>query len=154
VGPGVATRLNVPLLSCAIQIEAFDPTARTAIVHRRIEQGIEVLETTLPALLTVEKEIAAVGRAPLPNLIRAARYQPEIWSADAPVLFDAGQIGIKGSPTIVGKAFTPSPKDPGEMVHVTEAGLAAAVSTALARIAAASVVQGLPLPADANGGSS
>lgn len=153
VGPGVATRLNVPLLTCAIQIEAFDPTAGTAIVHRRIEQGVEVLETTLPALLTVEKEIAAVSRAPLPNLIRAARYQPEVWSADAPVPFDAGQIGIKGSPTIVGKAFTPSPKEPGEMVQVAEAGLAAAVSTALARIAAAGVAPGLLLAAHANGGS-
>jgi electron transfer flavoprotein beta subunit len=41
--------------------------ARTAIVHRRVEQGIEVLETTLPALLTVEKEIAAIARAPCPT---------------------------------------------------------------------------------------
>lgn len=152
VGPGVATRLNVPLITYAIEIEAFDPLARTAIVHRRIEQGIEVLETALPALLTVEKEIAAVSRAPLPNLIRAARYQPEVWDAAAPVPFDAGQIGIKGSPTIVGKAFTPSPKEPGELVRVAEAGLVAAASTALARIAASGAVEALVAPARANGG--
>jgi electron transfer flavoprotein beta subunit len=89
----------------------------------------------------------------LPNLIRAARYQPEVWDAAAPVPFDAGQIGIKGSPTIVGKAFTPSPKEPGELVHVAEAGLVAAVSTALARIAASGAVEALVAPARANGGA-
>jgi electron transfer flavoprotein beta subunit len=154
VGPGVATRLNVPLITYAIGIEAFDPAGRTAIVHRRIEQGVEVLQTRLPALLTVEKEIAPVSRAPLPNLIRAARYQPEVWDAAAPVPFDVGQIGIKGSPTIVGKAFTPSPKEPGELVHVAAAGLAAAVSTALARIAASGAAEALGAPAHANGGVS
>ena len=152
VGPGVASRLDVPLISYAIQIEAFDPAARRAIVHRRIEQGIEVLETSLPALLTVEKEIAAIRRAPLPNLIRAAGYQPEVWSADAPNPFDPASIGIKGSPTIVGKAFTPPPKEAGELVHVADVGLAAAVSTALAKIAAAGVVA--TLPAGAKGGNS
>lgn len=154
VGPGVATRLNVPLITYAIGIEAFDPAGRTAIVHRRIEQGVEVLQTRLPALLTVEKEIAPVSRAPLPNLIRAARYQPEVWDAAAPVPFDVGQIGIKGSPTIVGKAFTPSPKEPGELVHVAAVGLAAAVSTALARIAASGAAEALGAPAHANGGVS
>jgi electron transfer flavoprotein beta subunit len=80
------------------------------------------------------------------------RCQPEVWDAEAPVPFDAGQIGIKGSPTIVGKAFTPPPKEPGELVHVADVGLAAAASTALARIAAAGAVAALP--ARANGGSS
>ncbi len=88
VGPGVATRLQVPLLSNAVEIEFFDPVARKAVVHRKIEQGIEVIETSLPALLTVEKEIAAVKRAPLPNLINAARYKPELWTGDTPVRFD------------------------------------------------------------------
>jgi electron transfer flavoprotein beta subunit len=127
VGPGVASRLDVPLITFAVRIESIDPVARTAIVHRRVEQGIEVLETTLPALLTVEKEIAAIARAPLPNLVRAARYRPETWDAVSPVAFDPARIGIKGSATIVAKAFTPPPKEPGERASVAEVGLAAAV---------------------------
>ena len=156
VGPGVATRLNVPLITYAIEVESFDPNARTAVVHRRIEQGIEVLQTILPVLLTVEKEIAAISRAPLANLVRAARYQPETWDATAPVPFDLDKVGIKGSPTIVGKAFTPSPKEPGELVHVADTGLAAAVSGALARIAESGAAGAMAIPAlaCANGGDS
>jgi electron transfer flavoprotein beta subunit len=140
VGPGVATRLNVPLISYAIAIESFDPQARTAVIHRKIEQGIEVLETRLPALLTVEKEIAPVQRAPLPNLIKAARYEPELWTAETPVSFDLTQIGIKGSPTIVGKAFTPPPREAGEVLSVAERGLQVSVAHALTMIDKASVL--------------
>ena len=152
VGPGVATRLKVPLITYAIEVESFDPLGRVAIVHRRIEQGLEVLEPALPALLTVEKEIAAISRAPLPNLVRAAHYEPEVWDATTPVPFDQAKIGIKGSPTIVGKAFTPSSKEPGEMIQMSDIGLERTVSQALRRIAKATVVEAIPASALGNGG--
>ncbi|HMR66917.1 MAG TPA: electron transfer flavoprotein subunit beta/FixA family protein [Anaerolineae bacterium] len=123
VGPGVATRLNLPLISYAIGLDSFDPVARTAVIRRKIEQGVGWVQTPLPALLTVEKEIAPVKRAPLPQLIRAARYWPEIWSASEPVAFDPARIGIKGSPTIVGKAFTAPSRGAGEILDVAEHGL-------------------------------
>jgi electron transfer flavoprotein beta subunit len=139
VGPGVATRLNIPLITYAVAIEEFDLEARTAIVHRRVEQGVEVLQTSLPVLLTVEKEIAPVRHAPLPRLIAAARYQPEVWSATAPVVFDPQQIGLKGSPTVVGKAFTPEQRSGGEVIAVSDLGLDAVVARALAVIEQAHV---------------
>ncbi len=131
VGPGVAVRLQIPLITYAIAIESFDPVARTAVVHRRIEQGVEVLQTRLPVLLTVEKEIAPVRRAPLPRMITAARYQPEVWTAETPVAFDPRQIGLKGSPTVVGKAYTPAPRAGGAIVTVADCGVEAAVARAL-----------------------
>ncbi len=143
VGPGVATRLGVPLITYAVAVESVDPESRTAIVHRKTERGVEVWQTALPALLTVEKEIAAIGRAPLPNLVKAAGYQPEIWSSIEPVAFEASKIGIKGSPTIVGKAFTPPPKQAGEVVAVADKGLPEAVAYALAQIGRAGVVETL-----------
>ena len=82
-----------------------------------------------------------MSRAPLPNLIRAARYTPETWTASEPVAFDPARIGIKGSPTIVGKAYTPPPKKAGGQVAVAEKGLEAAVAEALAKIRAAGVIQ-------------
>ena len=153
VGPGVATRLNVPLITYAIAIESFDVKARMAVVHRKTERGVEVLQTSLPALLTVEKEIAAVKRAPLPNIIKAARYKPETWTASEPVPFDPAQIGIKGSPTIVGKAFTPPPKEPGEIVPVSERGLSEATAYALEKIGQANVIDFLGFEAQTNGGT-
>lgn len=134
VGPGVATRLQLPLITYAMLIEAFDPIGRTAIIHRRIEQGVEVLQTSLPALLTVEKAIAPIKRAPLPRLIDAAGYQPEVWNADAPVAFDLAQVGLKGSPTVVSKAFPPTPRAGGVIVALETVGLNEAVAQALARV--------------------
>jgi electron transfer flavoprotein beta subunit len=150
VGPGVATRLNVPLISYAVHLESIDPTAGEAVVHRLTERGVEVLKTRLPALLTVEKEITPVARAPLANMIRAARYQPELWSASEPVEFEADKIGIKGSPTIVGKAYTPPPKEPGEMVHLAEQDAAAVTAYALRKIGQAGVMDFLKVAS--NGG--
>ena len=141
VGPGVATRLGVPLISYAVAVESFDPAAGAAVIHRQTERGIEVLQTRLPALLTVEKDVAAIGRAPLPNLIRAAQYTPETWTATEPVAFDLSKVGIKGSPTIVGKAYTPPPKQAGGRVAVAEQGVEAAVAAALVKIRAAGVIQ-------------
>lgn len=135
VGPGVATRLGVPLITYAVAIEEFDPEARLAVVHRRTERGIEVLKTALPALLTVEKEIAPVRFAPLPNLIRAATYEPEVWTSESPIAFDPDTIGLRGSPTVVAKAYTPPPKEPGERIVVTDKGLCEAVAYAFERIA-------------------
>lgn len=140
VGPGVATRLGVSLVSYAVNVESVDPEARTAVIHRQTETGVEVLQTDLPVLLTVEKEITPVARAPLSNLIKAANYQPEIWSAAEPVEFDRTKIGIKGSPTIVGKAYTPPPKEPGAVVTVAETGLSETVALALQKIGAAEAV--------------
>jgi len=143
VGPGVATRLGVPLISYATQVEFIDPVARKAVIHRKTEHGTEVLETSLPALLTVVKEITPVKRAPLPYLLKATTYQPEVWTAEAPHPFDPAQIGIKGSPTIVGKAFTPPPKEPGDVVKVSERGLKETTAYALEKITKSGVLDGL-----------
>ncbi len=145
VGPGVATRLEVPCIGYAIEVESFDPEKREAVVHRRTERGIEVLRTSLPVLLTVEKEISPIARAPLANIIRAAEYEVEVWSSESPVTFEPSQIGIKGSPTIVGKAYTPPPPEPGPKVDVSETGLAPSVSHALQEIDKSGVIEFLEL---------
>jgi electron transfer flavoprotein beta subunit len=140
VGPGVATRLNVPLITYATTIESFDPAARTAVVHRKTERGTEVLQTALPALLTVLMEITPVKRAPLASIIQAVRYKPEVWSSTEPVSFDPDKIGIRGSPTVVGKAYTPAPRQAGGIVHVSEIGVVNCVTQALREISKTGVI--------------
>lgn len=141
VGPGVATRLNLPLVSDAVHVEAVDTEKGSITVHRKTERGIEVLEARLPALLTVEKDIASVARSPLPNIIKAVQYQPEMWSSQEPVAFDPSRIGIKGSPTVVGKAYTPSPREAGEVVAVSDLGLETTVECALKEIGQSEVIE-------------
>jgi electron transfer flavoprotein beta subunit len=110
VGPGVACRLDLEQLTYVGKVVKVDPERRRLTVERFLEDGIEVVETGMPVLITALKELNKVRRASLPGMIRAARYKPVVWTtADFPGL-DRTQIGLKGSPTIVAKTWVPELK--------------------------------------------
>lgn len=117
VGPGIARRLDIPPLTSVKKIEAVNETGREIIVHRKLPDGYEVIQSTLPCLLAVEKEINEVSYSSLPNMIRAARYTPTIWSVNDLENVDRTQLGLKGSPTIVGKMFSPPKPEGGKMLE-------------------------------------
>ncbi|WP_134704283.1 electron transfer flavoprotein subunit beta/FixA family protein [Ammoniphilus sp. YIM 78166] len=119
VGPGIARRLDIPPLTSVKKIEAVNESGKEIIVHRKIPDGYEVIQATLPCLLAVEKEINEVSYSPLPNMIRAARYQPTIWSVNDLEDVDRTQLGLKGSPTIVGKMFSPPKPEGGKKIEGT-----------------------------------
>jgi electron transfer flavoprotein beta subunit len=107
VGPGVACRLDLEQLTYVHKVVKVDEDKRRVTVQRLLEDGIEVVETSMPVLITALKELNKVRRASLPGMIRAARYKPTVWTtADFPNL-DRAQIGLKGSPTIVAKTWVP-----------------------------------------------
>lgn len=107
VGPGVACRLDLEQLTYVGKVVKVDEENRRMRVERHLEDGIEVVETSMPVLVTALKELNKVRRASLPGMIRAARYKPIVWTtADFPDL-DRSQIGLKGSPTIVAKTWVP-----------------------------------------------
>mgnify|MGYP001352888532 CR=1 FL=1 len=110
VGPGIACRLDLEQLTYVVKVEEVDPVNRTIKVHRALEDGVEVVRTKMPALITALKEMNKVRRATLPGMIRAARYKPIVWTtADFPDI-DRSKIGLKGSPTIVAKTWVPEPR--------------------------------------------
>jgi len=123
VGPGVAVRLDFPVVTYAVNIRAVDLDDATLVVERRTERWTEVVETALPALLTCEKDIAEIPFAPLPDLIRSLRYEPEMWTIDGPIEFEADKIGVRGSPTIVYQMGTPPLPEPGEKINAREVGV-------------------------------
>lgn len=107
VGPGIACRLDLEQLTYVSKVEKVDGAERTVRVHRLLEDGVEVVETKMPVLLTALQELNTVRRASLPGMLRAARYKPVVWTtADFPDI-DRKQIGLKGSPTIVSKTWVP-----------------------------------------------
>lgn len=53
----------------------------------------------------------------MPNMIRAARYEPTIWAVSDFDDVDRTQLGLKGSPTIVGKMFTPPRPEGGKRIE-------------------------------------
>ncbi|GAB7389232.1 electron transfer flavoprotein subunit beta/FixA family protein [Bacillaceae bacterium] len=119
VGPGIARRLDIPPLTCVNQIVEINKDEGYAIVHRKREDGYEVVRATLPCLMAVEKEIHEVPFSPLPNMIRAARYQPTIWSVNDLEDIDRSQLGLKGSPTIVSKVWVPPKPQGGTILEGT-----------------------------------
>jgi electron transfer flavoprotein beta subunit len=131
VGPGVAVRLNAPLITYAVRIRALDLERRTVEVERQTENRNEVIRAPLPAVLTCEKEIATIPYAALPDLIASLRYQPEVWSSDSPVSFDPDRIGLKGSPTMVYKTGNPEKHTAGPVISAAELGVEGAVQAAL-----------------------
>jgi electron transfer flavoprotein beta subunit len=80
---------------------------KKVLVHRLLEDGIEVVETAMPVLLTALKELNTVRRASLPGMLRAARYKPVVWTTEDFPDIERAKIGLKGSPTIVAKTWVP-----------------------------------------------
>jgi electron transfer flavoprotein beta subunit len=119
VGPGIARRLDIPPLTNVIKVVEINQDKGYTIVHRKREDGYEVVQSTLPCLMAVEKEINEVSFASLPNMIKAARYQPQIWSVNDLENVDRAQLGLKGSPTIVSKVWAPPKPSGGEILDGT-----------------------------------
>jgi electron transfer flavoprotein beta subunit len=116
-GPGIATRLNFPQLTYVIKVTNIDQDSIT--VHRKLESGREVVQAKLPALLTVEKELNDLRYASLPNMMKAAAYEPEVWDVKS-LDFDATQMGLKGSPTSVNRIFAPPARTGGDQIDGTK----------------------------------
>jgi electron transfer flavoprotein beta subunit len=136
VGPGVAVRLNLPLITYAIRIRKLDLERRVVEVERQTENRNEVIRAPLPAVLTCEKDIAPIPFAALPDLITSLRYQPEVWDSESPVAFEPDRIGLKGSPTMVYKTGNPEKHAAGPVISAAELGVDGAVKTALERMMA------------------
>lgn len=137
VGPGVAVRLGLPIVSYAIKIREVNLEQRCVVIERKTENRNEVIKTSLPAAMTCEKDIAEIPFASLPDLVYSLRYEPEVWTAESPIKFDFAQLGLKGSPTTVFKTGTPERHVAGEVCKVAELGVEWVVKAALDKIMAA-----------------
>ena len=110
VGPGIAKRLGLELLTYVSQIDQLDLEQREIVVRRRAEGGVQVLKTRLPALITMLEGTNEVRFATMANMFRAARYELKMWNKEDAGIADATKIGLKGSPTVVAKVFAPQPR--------------------------------------------
>ncbi len=108
VGPGIARRLNIPPITNVIEVLEVNEAEKTIFLKRKLQNGYEIVQSQLPCMITVEKEINEIAYSPLPNMIKAARYTPQVWTLeDLGDKVEREKLGLKGSPTIVGKMFTP-----------------------------------------------
>lgn len=113
VGPGISTHLDIPQVTYVKKIE--DITENKAKVERMTEEGYDVVETPLPCLFTVVKEINTPRLPSLKGMMRAKSAVITKWNADD-IEADPKSIGLDGSPTRVVKIFTPPARKGGEML--------------------------------------
>lgn len=119
VGPGIARRLDIPPITNVIEVSEVNENENTVLIKRKLTNGYELIQANIPCLLTVEKEINKIEYAPLTNMIKAARYEPVIWAVSDFDEVDRTQLGLKGSPTIVGKMFSPPKLEGGKKIEGT-----------------------------------
>jgi electron transfer flavoprotein beta subunit len=104
VGPGIAAHLGIPVLTYVSKIEEIG--GGSIIAHRAIEGGHEVVEASLPVLVSVVKEINDPGIPTLRGKVRAKNTEIPILTAED-IGADENSLGLKGSPTRVVKTFHP-----------------------------------------------
>jgi electron transfer flavoprotein beta subunit len=110
VGPGIARRLGLNLLTYVSRIVEVDLDHRRLKVERRAEGGVQLLDTTLPSLITMLEGTNEMRFASLGDMLRAGRFAVRRWNKDDAGIEDLTKIGLKGSPTIVSKVFGPTPR--------------------------------------------
>ncbi len=128
VGPGLARQLNITQLTYVFKIRELNPSAKTIVVERLLEEGHEIVEAKLPALLTVVKDINQPRFGSLSNLRRASKLKVRMMTANDLTGVDMTRLGLDGSPTRVVEIFSP-PKREGilNMIQANTTEQAAAI---------------------------
>jgi len=115
VGPGIAEWLGIPQVTFAVKIDV-DVDRRRSKIERLLEEVNEIVETPLPAVITVVKQTNEPRMPSLKGLMKAKKTEIKTMSAEA-IAADIKNIGLKGSPTQVVRIFTPPPKGGGEILQ-------------------------------------
>ena len=116
VGPELSEMLKIPFVSYVSKVEEIkDKYIR---VQRMIEEGHDVIETTLPAVITVVKEINVPRLPSLRGSMKAKTAKIPVWTA-ADIGAEPDKAGIPGSPTRVVKIFFPKREQKSEMLQGT-----------------------------------
>jgi electron transfer flavoprotein beta subunit len=131
VGPGVAVHLGFPQITFVKKIEEITPKKVRA--ERMMEEGYQVVESRLPVLLTVVKEINEPRLPSIRGKMRAKRAAIPTWTA-ADLAVDKDFIGLKGSPTVVHRIYAPERKKEGQVFEGEPAEVAVEVVSELKRL--------------------
>ncbi len=111
-GPGVATRLGCTLFTYVSEISDINLASGEITVRREIEGGSQIIKGKMPALLTVELQLATPRYASLPELVRSLRADVAVWDAKEIEALPE-RLGVKGSPTVVRRISAPEPRKGG-----------------------------------------
>jgi len=115
VGPGVAARLGIPIITYATRIVKADPKERTVVAARRADDMVETVKVSMPAAVSVVENVNRPRRATIDGILRSQKAEVSFWNKDA-ISADPTKLGLLGSPTTVRKMFIPKPRGRGEII--------------------------------------
>jgi len=104
VGPETAEFLDIPHVSYVRKIVEITDTFIE--VQRLMDDGYDVVRSSLPVLLTVVKELNEPRLPSLKGKMAAKKAVIKIWGK-TDIMAEENDLGLKGSPTQVKNIFTP-----------------------------------------------
>jgi electron transfer flavoprotein beta subunit len=113
VGSGIAEILGLPCVTLAKKIDIADGKAR---IERVTDDGYEVVEVALPALITVSNELGEPRYATIKGIMAAKKKEPTVWKP-ADIGVEPSQIGADGRRSKLLKLFQPVREDKCEIVE-------------------------------------
>lgn len=125
VGPMLAEFLNIPQVSFIVKLEVSED-GKKAIVHKMVEGGIEVIETTLPALFTTQKGLNVPRYPSLKGIMQAKKKEIK--------KIDASSLGIDLNTykkVKIIEMFPPPKKEAGKIFNSSDEGVVAKVVSLL-----------------------
>lgn len=114
VGPEVAEFLNMPHISYVRRIE--DIKEGSVRVQRLMDEGYDIVESSLPVLLTVVKELNEPRLPSLRGKMAAKKAEIKRWGL-SDIDANGNSIGLRGSPTQVKNIFAPEAKKDRKMLE-------------------------------------
>lgn len=116
IGPQVADYLDVPQVTYVFDIEKVEEDG--IVVKRRLEDGFERIQCSLPALLTVIEELNEPRYPLVDRLLDACKEKAPIavWNA-ADLGVQVSEVGLSGSLTQVIKTFAPKVERQGQILE-------------------------------------
>ncbi len=104
VGPSTSEFLNVPSITWVKKIREIND--KEIVVERMMEDGVDVVKSSLPVVLTVVKDINEPRLESLKGKMRAKKYEYPMWTVDN-IGAEESKVGLKNSPTRVSKSWSP-----------------------------------------------
>ena len=103
VGSGIAEMLDLPCVTVARKI---DISSGRAVVERVTSNGYEVIEVSLPAVVTVSSELGKPRYPTIRGIMAAKKKEPLVWKP-ADIGVEESQVGAAGRRSRLVRLFQP-----------------------------------------------
>jgi electron transfer flavoprotein beta subunit len=102
-GAGIAEILGIPCVTLAKKIEINDSTAK---IEKATSDGYEIVETSLPLVITVSNEIGEPRYPTIKGIMAAKKVEPIIWKP-VDIGAEPAKLGAAGQRASVQKLYQP-----------------------------------------------